>query len=44
MYPPPVGVIPITGFNMVALGLVTGGLIVGGLILIRAAYFARSRR
>ena len=44
MYPPPVGVIPITGFNMVAMGLVTGGFIVAGLILLRAAYFARSRR
>jgi hypothetical protein len=44
MYPPPIGILPITGFNMIAFGLVAGALIIGGLIFLRVAYFSRSRR
>jgi hypothetical protein len=44
MYPPPIGILPITGLNVIGLGLTAGALIVTGLVLIRAAYFARSRR
>jgi hypothetical protein len=44
MYPPPIGVLPITGFNMIAFGLLAAALIIGGLIFLRIAHFARSRR
>jgi hypothetical protein len=44
MYPPPIGVLPITGLNVIALGLIAGALITTGVVLIRAAYFARTRR
>jgi LPXTG-motif cell wall-anchored protein len=44
VYPPPIGVLPITGFNMIAFGLVAAALIIGGLIFLRVAHFSRSRR
>jgi len=44
MYPPPVGVLPITGFNVIGVGLVAGALLVLGAILLRAAHFSWSRR
>jgi hypothetical protein len=44
VYPPPIGVLPITGFNMIGFGLVAAALIVGGLIFLRVAHFSRSRR
>jgi hypothetical protein len=44
MYPPPIGVLPITGLNITGLGLVAGAFIVGGLMFLRAAYFSRFKR
>lgn len=44
MYPPPVGPLPITGFNMLAFGCIGCGLLVGGLLLLRVAYFSRTRK
>jgi hypothetical protein len=44
MYPPPIGVLPITGLNTIGLGLTAGAFLVVGLMLVRAAYFSRSRR
>jgi hypothetical protein len=44
MYPPPIGILPITGFNMIAMGLAAGSLLVIGLVLVRATYFSRSKR
>jgi hypothetical protein len=44
MYPPPIGVLPITGLNVTGLGLVAGAFLVGGLMLVRAACFSRSKR
>ncbi|HUD79947.1 MAG TPA: hypothetical protein VMR00_19045 [Streptosporangiaceae bacterium] len=44
MYPPPIGVLPVTGINMIALGLIAGVLLVAGAVLIRATFFSRSRR
>jgi hypothetical protein len=44
VYPPPIGILPITGFNMLGFGLIAGLLIIGGLIFLRVAYFSRSRR
>ena len=44
MYPPPIGVLPITGFNAIGVGLTAGICLVVGLMLIRAAYFSRSGR
>lgn len=44
MYPGPVGMLPVTGANVLALGLAGSGLLVGGLIFFRAASFARARK
>jgi uncharacterized protein involved in exopolysaccharide biosynthesis len=44
MYPPPIGILPITGLNVTALGLIAGGCLVAGLMFLRAAYFSRSKR
>ena len=44
MYPPPIGILPVTGFNMIGFGLIAGALIVTGAVLLRAAFFSRSRR
>lgn len=44
MYPPPIGVLPITGLNVMGLGLVAGAFLVTGLMLVRAACFSRSKR
>lgn len=44
MYPPPIGTLPITGFNIIAFGFIGSALIVGGLLFFRLSYFSRSRR
>ncbi len=44
MYPPPIGVLPITGLNVIALGLVAGSCLVAGMVLLRAACFSRFKR
>jgi hypothetical protein len=44
MYPPPIGVLPITGLNVIGLGLVAGVLLVAGIMLLRAACFSRTKR
>jgi hypothetical protein len=44
MYPPPIGVLPITGFDMVGMGALGAGLLIIGLIAVRAATFARYKR
>lgn len=43
MYPGPVGMLPVTGVNLLALGLAASGLVVGGLIFFRMANFGRRR-
>jgi hypothetical protein len=44
MYPPPIGVLPITGLNVIGLGLVAGVCIVAGLVLVRATFFSRFKK
>jgi hypothetical protein len=44
MYPPPIGVLPITGLNVIGLGLIAGVCLVAGLMLVRAACFSRTKR
>jgi hypothetical protein len=44
VYSPPIGVLPITEFNMTAFGLAVALLIIGGFIFLRVAHFSRSRR
>jgi membrane anchored protein len=44
MYPIPIGPLPVTGVNMLAIALAGGGLLIAGLLLLRFAYFQRKRR
>ena len=41
MYPVPPGPLPITGFDMLGIGVAAASLIAVGFVLLRIAYFAR---
>jgi hypothetical protein len=43
MYPVPPGPLPITGFDMLGVGVAAATLIALGVMLVRIAYFARSK-
>jgi hypothetical protein len=43
VYPVPPGPIPITGFDMLGFGLAGTVLLAVGVLLLRIAYFARSK-
>ena len=43
MYPIPPGPLPITGFDMLGLGIVASALIMLGILLVRLAFFSRSK-
>jgi hypothetical protein len=43
VYPVPPGPLPITGFDMLGFGLVGTVLLAAGVLLLRIAYFARSK-
>jgi LPXTG-motif cell wall-anchored protein len=43
MYTMPPGLLPMTGFDMVGVGIVGAALIFLGFLALRAAYFSRSK-
>jgi hypothetical protein len=43
MYPIPPGPLPITGFDMLGFGIVGSVLIMVGVLLLRLAFFSKSR-
>jgi hypothetical protein len=43
MYPIPPGPLPITGFDMLGFGIVGSVLIMAGVLLLRLAFFSKSR-
>jgi len=44
MYPPPIGPLPVTGVNMLALALEDSARLAAALLLLRLGYFMRRRR
>jgi len=44
MYPPPVGPLPVTGVNIIAIAMAGSGLLIAGLVLLRLVYFVRRPR